>query len=225
MGCSKQIIYDGSWKSCCHSNWPGFADGEVQKMKRVLMPIVDGFEEIEAITPLDLLKRAGCYVATAGHTVAKATGSHQLFIGTTTTWDSDVDPPVTEEKWDAIVLAGGPGTFNYSKISGLHEFIREMVEQEKLVAAICAAPTVLHEAGVLKNRRVCCYPAVEAKLTEVLVSQEDVVYDPPILTSRGAGTAIPFSLKLIEILMGPEKADEIAQSIVYMRQKNRLLSH
>ena len=118
---------------------------------------------------------------------------------------------------DMLVLPGGmPGTLHLKEHAGLCRLLNQAEKKEKHIAAICAAPSVLGELGMLKGKRACCYPSFEEKLNCLEVSYEPVVTDGRITTSRGMGTAVRFSLELVSVLYGKEKADEIAESIVYM---------
>lgn len=179
-------------------------------MPAVLIPLVDGFEEIEAITTIDLLRRAGVEVTTAGIGKKRATGSHDITVETDAVFDD-----VAEEFYDAIVLPGGPGTGSLNEVRGLHELLREYHERGKILGAICAAPTVLAAAGLLKGKRAACFPSVENKMAGAEILHEPVVVDGTIITSRGAGTAVPFALALVAKLCSQEDADEIARKIVY----------
>ena len=111
---------------------------------------------------------------------------------------------------------GMPGTLNLGASETVNKVIKKFAGEGKIVAAICAAPSVLGELGMLKGKRACCYPSFEEKLNCLEVSYEPVVTDGRITTSRGMGTAVRFSLELVSVLYGKEKADEIAESIVYM---------
>jgi len=117
---------------------------------------------------------------------------------------------------DLLILPGGqPGTTNLKACEKLLALLHAFNDQGKRLAAICAAPTVFGGMGILKGRRAACYPGCEGELTGAIVSEEQVVVDGNLTTSRGAGTAIPFALSLIEQLFDREKADEIGRSIVY----------
>lgn len=180
-------------------------------MKRVSVLLADGFEEIEALTVVDLLRRAKIYVDTvAAGEDYMVHGAHGINIQT-----EDLFEEVNFVEFDMVVLPGGPGVSNLEEHNGVRRVVKNFVEDGKYVAAICAAPTILGNMGLLKGRRVTCYPTVETKLPGAAVSQLPVMQDGNIITGRGVGTAIDFSLKLIEILMGSAKAKEVAASIVY----------
>lgn len=181
-------------------------------MKKVSVLLADGFEEVEALTVVDLLRRARVYVDTVSITEDYTVhGAHGINVQT-----EDLFEEVNFIESDMIVLPGGmPGTTNLSAHSGVRRVVKDMAEEGKYVAAICAAPTVLAELGLLKGKRVTCYPAMEKEIQGAVITRTPVMADGNIITSRGVGTAIDFALKLVEVLMGREKAEEIAESIVY----------
>ncbi len=180
-------------------------------MKKVLVVLTDGFEEIEAITPIDVLRRAGCEVLVAGLAKKVVTGSHGLLITT------DVLLKEVKELPDAIVLPGGPGAEDLGRSTIVREWILRMNGAKKIVGAICAAPAaVLAPTGILEGKKATCFPGYENRLSlgGALVSSERVVTDGEIITSRGAGTAMEFSLELARKLAGPEKAAEVSETIL-----------
>ena len=181
-------------------------------MKRVSVFLADGFEEVEALTVVDLLRRAKVYVDTVSvmddYTVQ---GSHGINVQT-----EDLFDEVNFAEADMVVLPGGmPGTTNLKAHSGVRRVVKEFAEEGKYVAAICAAPTVLADLGLLKGKRITCYPAMEKEIQGAVITRAPVTVDGNIITSRGMGTAIDFALELIQILEGRKKAEEIAESIVY----------
>lgn len=181
-------------------------------MKKVCVLIADGFEEIEALTAVDLLRRAQIYVDTVSITDDYIVqGSHGITVQT-----EDLFEEVDFGEFDMIVLPGGmPGTTNLGAHSGVRKVVKQYADQDRYVAAICAAPTVLSDLGLLKNKRVTCYPAMEEKIEGAVLTGAPVMWDGNIITSQGVGTAIDFALKLIAVLSGTEKAEEVADSIVY----------
>ena len=181
-------------------------------MKTVSIFLAEGFEEVEALTPADLLRRAGAEVTLVSIKAEKTvTGSHGISITADRLFEE-----MDYEDADLLVLPGGmPGTLNLKACEPLLALLKEHNAKGKKLAAICAAPTVLGHAGLLNGKNATCYPGCEEGLTGALVRTEPVVTDGRITTSRGVGTAIPFALRLIELLFGKEKAKEIAESIVY----------
>lgn len=181
-------------------------------MKRVSVILADGFEEIEALTVVDLLRRAKIYVDTVSVTDDYIVhGAHGINVQT-----EDLFDEVNFVEFDMIVLPGGmPGTVNLEEHNGVRRVVKDFAEEGKFVAAICAAPTILGNLGLLKGKRITCYPAMEMKIQGAVLTGAPAAVDGNIITGRGAGTAIDFALKIIEQLMGLEKAKEIAESIVY----------
>lgn len=190
----------------------GKKEREEKIMANVYVFTADGFEEIEGLTVVDLMRRAGAQVQMVSISDGLAVkGSHGIEIKADTFFE-DVD----FGQADLLVLPGGmPGTLHLGEHQGLTKLLTETVAQGKRVAAICAAPSVLGGLGLLKEKRAVCYPGFEDKLTGAQVGTEEVVTDGNITTSRGLGTAIPFALELISLLFGQEKAEEIGASVIY----------
>ena len=177
-------------------------------MPTVLAILPEGFEEIEAVAPIDLLRRAGCQVTVAAlGPNAHVTGRCNI------TMHADMTLGVAaEQTYDLILLPGGPGVLNLRASSHVRELVQHQAAAGRWVAAICAAPTVLNDAGLLEGRRYTAHFSVAKELPNILLD-ERVVVDGKIITSRGAGTALDFGLKLVELLVSTEKAQEIAASI------------
>lgn len=181
-------------------------------MIRTAILLASGFEEVEALTAVDLLRRAGlgCDMLSA-EDCATVTGSHGIGVLADRNF-SETD----FSEYDAVILPGGlPGTDHLQQDPRVISLLQTFSGQGKLIAAICAAPRLLSKAGLLNGKNVVCYPAMEELLTEAQVFQESVMTDGQIITSRGVGTAIDFSLAIIAHLLGAEKAEQIAKSIVY----------
>ncbi len=183
-------------------------------MKKVAVLLADGFEEIEALTVVDLLRRATIYVDTVSVTEEYIVhGAHGINVQT-----EDLFDEVNFVDFDMIVLPGGmPGTLNLEEHNGVRRVVKDFCETGKYVGAICAAPSILGGMGLLKGKRAACYPSVEDKLPGAVIARVPVAQDGNIITSRGLGTAIDFSLRLIEVLSDKLKADEIAESIIYLK--------
>lgn len=181
-------------------------------MKDVKVFLADGFEEIEGLTVVDILRRAGVRVETVSvMETERITGAHQIELQADTTFDK-----ADFSDCDMLVLPGGmPGTLHLQEHKGLAELLTEYHNSEKYIAAICAAPSVLGGLGILKEKKACCYPSFEEALNTKQVVFEPVVWDGNVITSRGMGTAIPFALTLTEALCGKEKAEEIKKSIIF----------
>jgi protein deglycase len=171
---------------------------------RVLVPLADGFEEIEAITVVDLLRRAGIEVRTASLAGTRVTGSHGIVVEA----DMTLDAAVAIE-CDMVVLPGGmPGALHLKQDERVIALVRRYARDGRYVAAICAAPQVLAHAGLLEGRRATSFPGfLDAESAAGLrLSEKPVVVDGKLVTSRGPGTAIEFSLALIALLAGAEAA-------------------
>jgi 4-methyl-5(b-hydroxyethyl)-thiazole monophosphate biosynthesis len=169
-------------------------------MPRVLVLLAQGFEEIEAVTIVDLLRRAGIEVHTASLASQQVTGSHGITVLADLTLDA-----ADEVAYDMIVLPGGmPGSQHLKEDARVIGLLKRFAEDGRYVAAICAAPSVLAHAGLLAGRKATSFPGfLQAAFVPGLELLEDaVVVDGRFATSRGPGTAIPFGLALIELLMG-----------------------
>lgn len=174
--------------------------------------LADGFEEIEGLMVVDLLRRVGIKVDMVSISDSLAvTGSH----GITVTADK-LMKEIDFGAYDLLVLPGGmPGTTRLGECRILCDELVKAYENGKKIAAICAAPTVFGKLGLLKGKKACCYPDMEDGLTGAEVSYEPVTVDGNITTSRGLGTALPFALALIEQLMDKKTADDLAKKVVY----------
>jgi 4-methyl-5(b-hydroxyethyl)-thiazole monophosphate biosynthesis len=178
-------------------------------MVKVLLPLAEGFEEIEAITVVDVLRRAGIDVVTAGIPGSIVTGSRNVQV-TTDKKINDIDP----DDYEAVVLPGGyPGYVNLGKTQKVIKIITSFNEDKKLIGAICAAPTVLAKVGLLEDRKATVYPGMEKELP--YPRNGKVVEDENIITSQGPGTAIDFALKLVERLTDKDKAKAVKKDLVY----------
>lgn len=179
-------------------------------MPTVLAILPEGFEELEAVAPIDLLRRAGCLVTIAALGPARrVTGRNQIiFEADTLLAERPADAPTA----DCLLLPGGPGVAALRASPAVRELVARHHAAGKLLAAICAAPAVLHDAGLLAGHRYTAHPSVANELPAIL-ADERVVLDGRLLTSRGAGAAIDFGLALVAALVSPEKAAEIAAAI------------
>lgn len=181
-------------------------------MKRIWAFLAEGFEEVEALTVVDILRRAKYEVTTVSITGDLfVTSSHNVVI--------KADKKMTElesELPDVVFLPGGmPGTLNLGAHEGLKNIILNATEAGKIMAAVCAAPSVYGEMGLLKGRKATCYPGFEDKLLGAEYQDEQVVVDGTFVTSQGMGTCIPLGLKLVELLSSEEMAAQIKNSIRY----------
>jgi len=180
-------------------------------MKKVILHLADGFEEIEAITPIDVLRRAGCDVKTVSISGKNAVTSRRNVTIMADKLFSDSD----YEQADMIILPGGqPGADNLNSHEGLKNQIVAFNNKSKWVAAICAAPLVLGSAGILKGKNATCFPGTEPLLIGANCTGNPVEIDGNIITGKGPGVALLFSLTLAEKLVGKEKSEEIKKAMI-----------
>lgn len=174
--------------------------------------MADGFEEVEGLTVVDLLRRAGIECETVSVTGKRTvTSSHNITLYADRLFE---DGSLADA--DMLVLPGGmPGTLNLLSHEGLKKLLCSCAADGRYIAAICAAPSVLGAHGLLAGKKATCYPGFEEKLTGAVCSANKVVRDGNIITSRGLGTAIDFALTLVSLLAGQETADQVAASIQY----------
>lgn len=185
------------------------------EMKRVCIFLADGFEEVEALTVVDLLRRADVKIDMVSISDSLSVrGRSNIEVTADLMWEES-----NAEKADMLILPGGmPGVKYLGEHKGLTELIKKYAEEGKKLAAICAAPTVFGQLGILKGKKATCYPGLEDKLIGADIStdeDESVITDGNITTSRGVGTAIPFALCLITILEDKAISDRVKRGIVY----------
>lgn len=170
-----------------------------------------GFEEVEAITPVDLMRRAGIEVQTVGITGKTVTGSHKIPV------EADILPENMDlESMDMIVLPGGLGSVASARASqAALDALRWGWEHDRFVAAICAGPTVLADLGIPDGKKATCFPGCEGQMGKAdMVPGAAALRDGKLITGTSAGCAIPFALELIKALKGSEAADKVAKQIV-----------
>ena len=179
-------------------------------VKKVLVTLAPGFEEIETITVVDILRRAGARVVLAATVEGPIEGSRGVSVLADT-----LIHQIDDKDFDLVVLPGGqPGTDNLQSNETVKAIVQNMYQSGKQVAAICAAPTILHSAGILKNTSATSHPSVKDQLKDINYSEERVVVDGNIVTSRSPGTALEFALKLVEILFGKDRMDAVNQGVM-----------
>ena len=172
--------------------------------------LADGFEETEAIAPIDILKRFGKEVVTVGVGGGKVKGAHGITVTADIT-DNDV---IMTDKVEMIVLPGGmPGTLNLEKSHVVQAAIKFCADNKKAIGAICAAPSIIGKLGLLKGKKATCFPGFEQFLEGAMFTGDLVNIDENIVTARGAGAAIDFGLALGALLCGEEKAEKIAKAL------------
>ncbi|MEM5834950.1 MAG: DJ-1/PfpI family protein [Candidatus Aenigmatarchaeota archaeon] len=175
---------------------------------KVLVPLAEGFEEIEAITIIDVLRRAKIEVVTAFLQSNIVEGAHKIKVMA----DKRISE-INEDEFDAIVLPGGnPGYINLANSKTVLELIKKFDEKNKVIGAICGAPLVLAKAGVIENKIATCYPGLEKNLPKP--KEGRVVIDKNIITSKGPGTALLFAIKLVEMLAGKKEAMRLKEELV-----------
>ncbi len=173
--------------------------------KRVLVPLAEGCEELEAVTVIDLLRRAGIEVVVAGLKPGPVKASR----GVNLLPDTDLDQAL-QSPYDLVVLPGGlPGADHLAADRRITDLLRQMNESGRFVGAICAAPKVLARAGLLENRQATAYPGILEAEQHPAITGEAVTEDRKVVTSRGPGTAMDFALALIEILSGTEMRRQV----------------
>ena len=181
-------------------------------MKRTAILFAEGYEEVEALTVVDLLRRAkiGCDIVAVDDGV-EVTGSHGIPVGA----DKTLSQLVMEE-YDGLILPGGlRGVNNLAADERAIDMLRRFAAAGKLTAAICAGPTVLAKAGLLQGRKACCYPGMEDQLTGAVACTDAVVADGSIITSRGLGTAIPFALAIVDHFADISLVERVKKGLVY----------
>ena len=177
----------------------------------VYLFLADGFEEIEALYTLDLLRRANIDVLTVGVTGKVANGSHKIPV----VCDIDCASLPYNSDFDMIILPGGmPGSTNLDKAECVEKYIKLALENDKLICAICAAPFILGKRGILKDKRATCFPGFENQLEGATVVDAGVVRDGNIITGRAMGSAHDFALTILEALQGKEAADKMRKTII-----------
>jgi 4-methyl-5(b-hydroxyethyl)-thiazole monophosphate biosynthesis len=180
-------------------------------MDKVLVFLAPGFEEIEAVTVIDLLRRADIDVTVAGLEHGSITGSHGISLLPDDHYES-----INPDDYKYLVLPGGqPGTNNLKSNPVVLDTVKKFKKENKLVGAICAAPTVLNEANILDNKKVTSYPTEKDSFSSSIYEESSVVKDDNIITSRGVGTAIDFALELISEIKGIEVKQDIAKKILW----------
>jgi len=175
---------------------------------KVMVPLANGFEEIEALTIVDVLRRAGIQAETIGIVGSVIEGAHGVRVMV----DKRINEIVPDE-YDAIVLPGGsPGYKNLGRSNRLIEILKNFNNKNKLIGAICGSPSILAKEGLLDNKKATIYPGNEKLLA--YPRDKPVVVDGNIITSQGPGTAIEFALKIVEILLDQHTAQNLRQRLV-----------
>ncbi|MBE6767466.1 MAG: DJ-1/PfpI family protein [Ruminococcaceae bacterium] len=171
--------------------------------------LADGFEEVEALAPVDIMRRAGLSVQTVGIGGRTVTGAHGITVTADVTEET-----LTPDDIEAVVLPGGmPGTKNLEASGTVATVLEKAVQEGVLIAAICAAPSVLGHRGILRGKRATCYPGFESALEGAVLTDGGVVRDGNVLTACGAGVALEFGFQLVSALCSEEKADSLREAM------------
>ncbi|MDC4204367.1 MAG: DJ-1/PfpI family protein [Candidatus Manganitrophus sp.] len=179
-------------------------------MKRVLILLAPGFEEIEAVTIIDILRRAGVAVTVAGTVEGAIEGSRKVKLLA----DLSIDK-VAGGDYEMIVLPGGqPGTNNLATDERVGRILKEAAAKERYISAICAAPSILASAGFLAGKQATSHPSVRERMGRADYSEARVVVDGRWVTSRAPGTAMEFAFELVRLLVGEEKVKEVNQGVM-----------
>lgn len=176
----------------------------------VYVLLADGFEEIEALEPIDIMRRAGIEVKTVGISGKTVCGSHNIKV------EADIlaeDVKIVDT--ELLMLPGGPGYVNLDASVKAHELIDAAYAKGAYISAICAAPSIIGKKGLLDGKKATCFPGYEKYLTGTEVCTDKVVADGQFITGKGAGAAAEFGFKMTEILAGKEKADELRCTMQY----------
>lgn len=182
-------------------------------MKKVLIFFANGTEEVEALTPLDYLRRAGAEVTLVGISDAVQTGAHGIAVKT----DVSLSELSSDVDFDMLVIPGGmPGTNNIEASEKAQALITRAYNENKFIGAICAAPKILGARGMLAGKTATCYPGFENFLCGAKISDKKAVRSENIITATGAGAANEFALTLISALYGAEQADKIGRSVRFI---------
>ncbi len=177
----------------------------------VYMFLADGFEETEALAPLDILRRGGVEVQTIGVTGGYVTGAHGITV------KADILPPIAlKDSTEAVILpGGGVGTQNLDASVLVKEAVQSAYSSGKLICAICAAPSVLGKMGLLRGKKATCYPGFEKYLDGAELSEANVAESGNVITANGMGAALDFGFAVLARLRGADKAEEVKRQIQY----------
>ena len=172
--------------------------------------LADGFEDIEALEPVDILRRAEIPVATVGVNSKTVTASHKTSVNADICFDE-----ICREDMTMLVLPGGPGHTLLDESEKVHELINYAAKNNIYIAAICAAPSIIGKAGLLNGKKYTCFPGYEDMITGGIRQTDKAVLDGKFLTARGAGAASDFGFKMVEIFKGKAAADKIRSQMQF----------
>ncbi len=176
--------------------------------------LADGFEEIEALSPVDFLRRAGVEVVTVGVTGEYVSGAHNIVVKS----DISINEIILDNNLDGVILPGGmPGADNLNNSEDVQKAVDYCIDNKKIVSAICAAPFILGRKGILEGKNATCFPGFEDELKGANVLSDGVVTDGNIITAKGAGVAWEFGAAIAEKLVGKEKSEGILKAIQWKK--------
>ncbi|HSH36557.1 DJ-1 family glyoxalase III [Schnuerera sp.] len=188
-------------------------------MKKVLLLLAKGFEEVEALTTVDYLRRMDIIVDTCSIGEIEVQGAHRIIVKA----DKKIDQINSIKSYDGLVIPGGlPGATNLRDDNRVIKLVKEFNKDEKLIGAICAGPIVLQRAGIITGKRVTSYPGFDNDLKESEYKDDLVVQDGNIITARGPAVAVYFALKLVENLVGKKKEEELKKDILLDMVENTI---
>ncbi|CAK7065768.1 DJ-1 family glyoxalase III [Tissierella sp.] len=182
-------------------------------MKKVILFLAEGFEEVEALTVVDYLRRKDINVDTVSITEDnEVKGAHEIVVLA----DKTINDIKDIDDYDAVIIPGGlPGATNLRDNDKVIDVVKKINENGKLTAAICAGPIVLERAGIIKDKEITSYPGFEDDLKNGVYIEKNVVRDGNIITARGPALAVDFAIEIIRYLLGEEKAEELKKDILY----------
>ncbi len=182
-------------------------------MKKVILFLAEGFEEVEALTVVDYLRRKDINVDTVSITEDnKVNGAHEIVVLA----DKTINDIKDIDDYDAVIIPGGlPGATNLRDNDKVIDVVKKINQNGKLTAAICAGPIVLERAGIIKDKKVTSYPGFEDDLKNGVYIEQNVVRDGSIITARGPALAVDFAIEIIKYLLGEEKSEELKKDILY----------
>lgn len=178
---------------------------------KTLLFLTNGFEEIEALATVDILRRADIDVSTVSITNKRnVIGKNNVEVIADILFEELIIKDV-----EMLIIPGGPGVSELDKHQGLKELLKKYNSEGKWIAAICAAPTILGKLGILEGKKAICYPGCEVDLKGAFLQEHTVVIDGNNITSKGPGTTFEFALKIVEVLKGKEKSQKVAKGMCY----------
>lgn len=180
---------------------------------KVIVFLADGFEEVEALTVVDYLRRMDIVVDTVSiSNEEKVKGAHDIIVLA----DKKIDEVNDLNLYDGVIIPGGlPGSTNLRDNDKVIDIVKKMNESNKLTAAICAGPIVLERAGIIKGKKVTSYPGFGQELKDSIYEEDSVVRDGSIITARGPALAVDFALEIVRYFLGDDKAEELKKGILY----------